>query len=286
MKYAFIEENRSNYNIRLMTKVLNISHGGYYDWRKKRVSKRQKFRDSLDGEVQRIYLQHKARYGAPRITAQLHKDGYTVDKKTVANSLKRQKLRAKSARKYKATTNSKHDLPVAPNLLEQDFSASQPNQKWVGDITYLWSDEGWLYLAVIIDLYSRSVVGWAMSERINKELVCDALAMALQRRGSPTKVIVHSDRGSQYCSKKYQKMITNHGLVCSMSKRGDCYDNACAESFFHSLKVELTHGVRYETREEIRQDVFEYIECYYNTIRMHGHNDNVSPSDFEMLKVA
>jgi len=286
VKYAFIEENRSNYNIRLMTKVLNIAHGGYYDWRKKRVSKRQKFRDSLDGEVQRIYLQHKARYGAPRITAQLHKDGYTVDKKTVANSLKRQKLRAKSARKYKATTNSKHDLPVAPNLLEQDFSASQPNQKWVGDITYLWSDEGWLYLAVIIDLYSRSVVGWAMSERINKELVCDALAMALQRRGSPTKVIVHSDRGSQYCSKKYQKMITNHGLVCSMSKRGDCYDNACAESFFHSLKVELTHGVRYETREEIRQDVFEYIECYYNTIRMHGHNDNVSPSDFEMLKVA
>jgi len=286
VKYAFIEENRSNYNIRLMTKVLNISHGGYYDWRKKRVSKRQKFRDSLDGEVQRIYLQHKARYGAPRITAQLHKDGYTVDKKTVANSLKRQKLRAKSARKYKATTNSKHDLPVAPNLLEQDFSASQPNQKWVGDITYLWSDEGWLYLAVIIDLYSRSVVGWAMSERINRELVCDALAMALQRRGSPTKVIVHSDRGSQYCSKKYQKMITNHGLVCSMSKRGDCYDNACAESFFHSLKVELTHGVRYETREEIRQDVFEYIECYYNTIRMHGHNDNVSPSDFEMLKVA
>ena len=216
----------------------------------------------------------------------MHNDGYPVDKKTVANSLKRQKLRAKSSKKFKATTNSKHDLPVAPNLLEQDFNASQPNQKWVGDITYLWSDEGWLYLAVIIDLYSRSVIGWAMSERINKQLVCDALSMALQRRGHPTKVIVHSDRGSQYCSKRYQKMVANNDLICSMSKRGDCYDNACAESFFHSLKVELTHGVRYEKREEVRQDVFEYIECYYNTIRMHSHNDYMSPRDFEMLKVA
>ena len=286
MKYAFIEANRSNYNIRLMTKVLNVSHGGYYDWREKEVSDRQKFRDRLDGEVRRIFLQHKGRYGAPRITKELRQDGYTVDKKTVANSLKRQKLRAKSARKFKATTNSNHDLPVAPNLLKQDFNASLPNQKWVGDITYLWSDEGWLYLAVIIDLYSRSVIGWSMNDRINKNLVCEALGMALQRRGSPTKVIVHSDRGSQYCSNEYQKMISDNGLLCSMSRRGDCYDNACAESFFDSLKVELTHGVQYEKRSEIREDVFEYIECYYNTIRMHSHNDYVSPRDFEMLKVA
>jgi len=188
--------------------------------------------------------------------------------------------------KKAAATNSNHNLPIAPNLLNQDFSATAPNQKWVGDITYLWTDEGWLYLAVVIDLYSRSVVGWAMDRRMKSELVCQALTMALERRGSPSGVIVHTDRGSQYCSKTYQKIISTYSLKCSMSKKGDCYDNACAESFFHSLKVELTHGSYYESRSQLRREIFEYIEAYYNVVRLHSSNDYNSPSDFEMLKVA
>ena len=178
--------------------------------------------------------------------------------------MRRQGLRAKAAKKFKATTNSKHSLPVAANLLQQDFTATAPNQKYVSDITYLWTDEGWLYLATVIDLYSRLVVGWAMSERMTAHLVCDALQMALWRRRMPTGVIVHSDRGSQYCSAAYQALIKKHGLLCSMSAKGCCYDNACAESFFHTLKVEVIHGERFTTREEMRQTVFEYIEVDYN----------------------
>ena len=161
-----------------------------------------------------------------------------------------------------------------------------PNEKWVQDITYLATDEGWLYLAVVIDLYSRQVVGWAMSERMKATLVCDALKMALFRRAMPHGVIVHSDRGSQYCSKRFQALLARHGLLCSMSKRGDCYDNAVAESFFHSLKVELTHGVRYATRDQARRDVFEYIETYYNLLRRHSALDYLSPAEFEEKDVA
>ena len=288
MKYAFIEENRVNYNIKLMVKVLDVSRSGYYDWRENRnkLNPVRRLRAWLDQQVLRIFEQHLGRYGAPRITAQLNHEGHVVNRKTVAKSLKKQNLRARAAKKFKATTNSNHNLPVAPNLLKQDFTATAPNQKWVGDITYLRTDEGWLYLAVVIDLYSRTVVGWAMDHRMKAGLVCDALTMALQRRGAPKGVIVHSDRGSQYCSTSYQKQIKNHSLKCSMSKRGDCYDNACAESFFHSLKVELTHGSRYETRAQLRREIFEYIETYYNTVRLHSSNNYTAPSDFELLKVA
>lgn len=288
MKYAFIEENRVNYNIKLMVKVLDVSRSGYYEWRinRDKLTPLKRLLAWLDAQVRRIFEQHRGRYGAPRITEQLNQEGHAVNRKTVAKSLKKQKLRARAAKKFKATTNSNHNLPVAPNLLKQDFTATAPNQKWVGDITYLWTDEGWLYLAVVIDLYSRSVVGWAMDHHMKAGLVCDALTMALQRRGAPKGVIVHSDRGSQYCSTSYQKMIKNHSFKCSMSKRGDCYDNACAESFFHSLKVELTHGSRYETRAQLRREIFEYIETYYNTVRLHSSNNYTAPNDFELLKVA
>ena len=200
--------------------------------------------------------------------------------------MRRQGLRAKAAKKFKATTNSKHNLPVAPNLLNQDFTATAPNQKYVGDITYLWTDEGWLYLAIVIDLYSRLVVGWAMSKRMTAQLACDALQMALWRRRMPTGVIVHSDRGSQYCSGAYQALIRKHGLLCSMSAKGNCYDNACAESFFHSLKVEAIHGERFATREEMRKTVFEYIEVDYNRNRRHSANGFISPEAFEAKNVA
>ncbi len=187
--------------------------------------------------------QFKSRYGAVRIHRELREThGWSYNLKTIEKSLRRQRLVAKAAKKFKATTNSKHSLPVADNLLAQDFEANQPNEKWCQDITYLWTTEGWLYLAVVIDLFSRQVIGWSMSERMTATLVCDALKMALFRRKLTQGVIVHSDRGSQYCSHDFQRLLRANQLLCSMSAKGNCYDNACAESFFHSLKVEAIHA--------------------------------------------
>ena len=204
----------------------------------------------------------------------------------MATSLNRQGLVAKAARKFKATTHSKHHLLVFDNLLNQNFSATASNQKWVGDITYLGTDEGWLYLAVIIDLFSRQVIGWAMSERMTADLVCDALPMAIFKRKCPKGVIVHSDRGSQYCSHAYRELLQQHQLHGSMSAKGNCYDNACAESFFHSLKVEAIHGERFATHDNMRHTVFEYIETHYNRNRLYSTLGYLSPVDFEAQALA
>lgn len=220
------------------------------------------------------------------ITLDLKDGGQSFNRKTVAASMQRQGLRAKAAKKFKATTYSNHGLPVAPNVLQQDFTAAMPNQKWVGDITYLWTAEGWLYLAVVIDLYSRMVVGWAMAERMTADLACNALQMALWRRRMPRGLIVHTDRGSQYCSSSYQALLERHDLICSMSGKGNCYDNACAESFFHTLKVEIIHGQQMATREEMRRVVFEYIEIDYNRNRRHSANGCISPAAFEARQAA
>ena len=228
------------------------------------------------------YLARKGRSGAPRLCLDLREAGLPCSRKTVAASMRRQGLRARAARRFKATTNSRHSLPVADNLLRQDFTAAVPNQKWVGDITYLYTEEGWLYLAVIIDLYSRRVIGWAMSERMTAELACDALRMALWRRKQPQGVIVHTDRGSQYCSAAYQELMRAHQLRCSMSAKGNCHDNACAESFFHSLKVECIHGERFGARARMRATVFEYIEVDYNRQRRHSTLGYISPESFEL----
>lgn len=271
-----------------MCRVLVVSRSGYYSWRCRRQhpSERKQRRILLDQQVAEAFVARKERSGSPEITLDLQDQGQNYNRKTVAASMKRQGLRAKAAKKFKATTNSKHTLPVAPNLLQQDFNTSIPNQKWVGDITYLWTDEGWLYLAVIIDLYSRMVIGWSISERMTAGLTCDALQMALWRRHMPKGVIVHSDRGSQYCSKLYQDLLSKHDLVCSMSAKGNCYDNACAESFFHTLKVEVIHGERFETRIDMRRILFEYIEIDYNRNRRHSANGYISPEAFEAKLVA
>jgi transposase InsO family protein len=275
------------FSITLMARVLQVSRSGYYDWRwPRRANRRAKEREVLDERVKAAFNAHKGRYGAPRLTSELSEQGHPYDEKTIASSLRRQGLVARAAKRFKATTNSNHDLPVAPNLLNQDFTASQANAKWVQDITYCATEQGWLYLAVVIDLYSRQVVGWAMSDRMKATLVCDALTMALFRRGFPRGVIVHSDRGSQYCSKRFQRLIEKPGLLCSMSKRGDRYDNACAESFFHSFKFELTHGMRYSTRLKLRREAFQYIETYYNLVRRHSALGYVSPATLEARKVA
>ena len=283
-----MNSHSGTFRVSSMSRVLQVSRSGFYAWRKRQSqpSPRQQRRKHMDEVVRTAFKARKGRSGSPGLTRDLADAGQRYDRKTVAESMRRQGLRAKAAKKFKATTNSQHDLPVAPNLLEQNFTATAPDQKYVSDITYLWTDEGWLYLAIVIDLYSRLVVGWAMSERMTAHLVCDALQMALWRRGMPTGVILHSDRGSQYCSAAYQALIKKQGLLCSMSAKGCCYDNACAESFFHTLKVEVIHGERFATREAMRQTVFEYIEVDYNRTRRHSTNGYISPEAFEAQRVA
>lgn len=283
MKYGFIKEHQNEFSIRSQCRYFKVSSSGYYAWLNRQPSARDTQRDRLDQRVSLIFRQHEERYGALRIQRQLQQEYEEwVNLKTIAKSLNRQGFVAKAAKKFKATTNSKHNLPVAPNLLKQDFTAEQPNQKWVGDITYLRTCEGWLYLATVIDLFSRQIIGWSMSERMTAKLTCDALNMALWKRKFPRDVIFHSDRGSQYCSKAYQALMQENHVISSMSAKGDCYDNACAESFFHSLKVEAIQGETLKPREQMRQTVFEYIECYYNRTRMHSTNGYKSPVEYEV----
>lgn len=286
MKYATIRLHQAKYRVRMMCRVLHVSASGYYGWRDRAPSNRAQRRAQLDAQVRVAFATQKGRAGAPRLTCRLKKQGVGSGRHQAAQSLRRQGLRAKGARKYKATTNSKHTLPVAPNLLQQDFSAERPNQTWVSDITYIATDEGWLYLAVVLDLYSRLVVGWSMSERMTATLVCDALRMALFRRQRPRGVIVHSDRGSQYCSHEHRKLLDEHSLLASMSAKGNCYDNAAMESWNHSLKVEAIHGERFATREQAKTQVFDYIEVYYNRQRLHSTLGYLSPEEFELSRVA
>ena len=281
MKYATMKAHEVDFGVRLMCRVLGVSPSGYYGWRKRAPSRQAQARIALDGQVREEFKRRKGRAGAPRLSRHLGRG-----RRQVAQSLRRQGLRAKAARKFKATTNSNHSLPVAENLLQQDFSAARPNQAWVGDITYIATDEGWLYLAVVLDLFSRKVVGWSMSDRMTATLVCDALRMALFRRKRPHGVIMHTDRGSQYCSREHRSLLDLNGLIASMSAKGNCYDNAAMESWNHSLKVEAIHGERFATRAEARAQVFEYIEVDYNRNRLHSTLGYVSPEQFERAHAA
>lgn len=286
MKYAFIQSQQSFFPVQLLCETMAVCKSGYYKWCQPSVSQRVRANERLDVHIKACFVEHKQRYGSPRITSELREQGITCSENRVAARMKALGIQAKAKRKYKATTNSNHSLPVAPNLLEQNFSAEAPNQKWVSDITYIWTEEGWLYLAVVMDLFSRMVIGYAMSKRMDKRLVIDALRMALFRRKFPCGVIVHSDRGSQYCANDYQTLLADHGLICSMSKRGDCYDNAAMESWNHSLKVELVHDERYATRLHAEKSVTEYIEFYYNVKRRHSANGQQTPLAYEAAKVA
>ncbi|HFZ1924151.1 TPA: IS3 family transposase [Serratia marcescens] len=284
MKYVFIKKHQAEFSIKTMCRVLRVARSGWYAWRSRRhqISQRQQFRLACDAAVLRAFTDAKQRYGAPRLADELP----TYNIKTIADSLRRQGLRAKAARKFSPVSYREHGLPVSENLLKQNFYASGPNQKWAGDITYLRTDEGWLYLAVVIDLWSRAVIGWSMAPRMTAQLACDALQMALWRRKRPENVIVHTDRGGQYCSADYQALLKRHNLRGSMSARGCCYDNACVESFFHSLKVECIHGERFSSREIMRATVFNYIECDYNRWRRHSACGGLSPEQFENKNLA
>ena len=286
MRYQFIDTQRKAWPITLMCEVLDVSRTGFYAWFRRKPSARSRSNEALDGHIREIYWRHKGRYGAPRITDDLRDLAVVCSENRVARRMRVMNLKAVQARKFKVTTDSNHNQPVAPDLIQQDFTASAVNQKWVSDITYIWTRQGWLYLAVVMDLYSRAIIGWSMNARMTQQLVCDALTMALFRRGFPKSVIVHSDRGSQYCSKRYQRLMAVNRLRCSMGHRANCYDNAAMESFFHSLKVELVHRELYISRQQASGSIFEYIETYYNRQRKHSAIGNQIPMLYEMRKAA
>lgn len=278
-------EHQHCFSVTRMAMVLRVSRSGYYDWCKNgyKLSNRALKQQSRDMKIRALFDDNKGRYGATRIQKDLIEDGSSAAIKTISDSMRRQKLVPKAAKKF---TDSDHQLPIADNLLDRDFSADAPNQKWVQDITYLWTSEGWLYLAVVIDLYSRAVVGWSMNERMNASLVADALTMAMFRRGMPKGVIIHSDRGSQYCSYAYRDLAKGHDFKISMSRKANCWDNAVAESFFHSLKIEAIQFEPVMTRVEMRQAVFEYIDVDYNRKRRHSAIGYTSPFNFELRNIA
>ena len=281
MKYAFIKCNQETFAVTRMCDMMNVSQSAYYDWLKRPESARSIEDRRLGEEVKKIHKKSRKTYGTRRIRQELVEDGEAVSRKRIGRLMKQQGLESKSRRKFKATTNSNHDRPVAPNLLDREFLVDQPDTVYAGDITYIPTDEGWLYLAILIDLYSRAVVGWAMSDRMTAQLANDALMMAVWKRKPPKGLMLHSDRGSQYASGLYQKTIKDHDFVCSMSRKGNCWDNAPSESFFHTLKTELTHHRRYQTREEAKQEIFEYIEVFYNRQRRHSTIGYQTPLGYE-----
>lgn len=265
-----------------MCNLLAVSRSSYYAWlNQKTPSTRQLQNRVLSEKIKMIFIQHKCRYGSRRIRKALLAMGHQISRRRVRNLMKAQQLCCKTKAKFKHTTDSNHNLPIAPNLLNRNFSPAKPNQAYVGDITYVATDEGWLYLAVVIDLFSRQVVGWSMYSRMKATLVNDALLMAIWKRKPAKGLISHTDRGSQYASNSHRSLLKIHGIKQSMSRKGDCWDNAVAESFFHTLKVELVHHEKFKTREEAKQKIFQYIEAYYNRIRMHSANDYLSPVEFE-----
>jgi transposase InsO family protein len=264
-----------------MCRVLQVSPGGYYDWRGRPRSTRAARLDALVVSIKAIHGEVKARYGGPRIHAELVARGEPCCVNTVAKLMRREGIAAKTKRKFRVTTDSNHDRPVAENVLNREFEPGAPDRAWTADITYIATGEGWLYLAAVEDLHSRRIVGWSMSERIDSRLVVDALEMALAGRLPGEGLVAHSDRGSQYASEHYRRALAGHGIVCSMSRRANCWDNAPMESFFASLKKELVHDEGYATREEAKASIFEFIEVFYNRVRRHSALGYLSPAEYE-----
>lgn len=267
----------------LLCKVMRVSRSGFYSWKKREKSPRQQERERLIPKVKEIHRQSKKSYGARRISEDLEAQGESCGRTKAGTLMKLAGVAAKQKKKFKATTDSKHDMPVALNLLERNFEVPEPDRIYCADITYIWTAEGWLYLAIVLDLFSRQIVGWSMSTRIKKELVINSLRMAIWRRRPAPGLIFHSDRGSQYCSKDFQKMLKENDMLSSMSRKGDCWDNSVAESFFGSLKKERVFDCTYSTREEARRDIVDYIEMWYNSRRRHSYLGYLSPKEFEKV---
>jgi putative transposase len=284
--FSFIERHKQQWPVTLMCQTLCVSTSGFYAWMSRPQSEQERRRETILAEIRAIHLEFKRRVGSPSIHAELNARGFPCCVNTVAKLMHDNDIRAKTARKFRHTTDSKHSRAVAENLLERQFTASKPNEAWLGDITYIWTREGWLYLAAVEDLFSRMVVGWSMAEHMESRLVVDALGMAIARRLPTQGLLAHSDRGSQYASEHYQKVLLEAGIECSMSGKGQCWDNAPMESFFATLKKELVYDEDYHTREQARGSIFEYIEAYYNHKRRHSTLGYVSPAEFEKAYAA
>ena len=282
MRFRFVEAEKAHYPIRLMCRCLAVSRSGYYAWRKRPPSARVEQDTRLKVEIAASHAASRRTYGSPRILRDLREEGHGVSRKRVARLMRELGLEGRRKRRFRATTDSTHRFPVAPNILMRDFEVEAPNTAWVTDITYLATLEGWLYLAVILDLFSRKVVGYAMSERIDRALVLEALREALASRPGVRDLVHHSDRGSQYASHDYREALDQAGLMCSMSRRGNCWDNAVAESFFGTLKVELLYELPLQTGCATRNTVADYIENFYNVRRRHSSLDYRSPVEFEL----
>ena len=285
MKYAWIKQ-QTEFRIQPMCRVLQVSRSGYYEYLRRPPSAHSIEDDKLRPQIKSAFKKGRKNYGTRRIKDELIKTETTVSRRRIGRLMQEEALVVQTKRKFKVTTDSNHDKPIAPNLLERNFAVASPDTVYVGDITYIPTREGWLYLAVVIDLFSRAVVGWAMSSRIKTDLINDAMLMAIWKRKPAKGLMFHSDRGSQYASDSYRKILNTHGIKASMSRKGNCWDNAVAESFFHTLKIELVHHRDYESREEARADIFEYIEVFYNRQRSHSALGYEAPLVYESMQKA
>lgn len=269
-----------------MCRVLKVSRSGYYAWLSRPESERGRRNGELLKRIRQAHLRSRRTYGSPRVTDELRAMGIVCNEKRVARLMREAGIRAKTVRRFRVTTDSRHKFAVAPNFLNRDFSADRADRVWLSDITYIWTSEGWLYLAGVLDMYSRRIVGCAMSSRIDAELTLTALRQALGRRRPQADLIHHSDQGRQYAADNYQKLLTEHGLISSMSRKGDCWDNAPMESFWGTLKQELIYHERFLTKEEARLKIFEYIEVFYNCYRRHSSLGSISPDEYERLALS
>ena len=281
MKYAWIDAQRSDFELDEMCAVLDVSVSGYRAWKRGGKPDRKRLTDAqMLALIRAIHAELKGAYGSPRMVRELRCAGFPASKERVERLMRENGIQARHKRRFKVTTDSKHGLPVAPNLLDRNFTPDAPNQVWTSDITYLWTDEGWLYLAIVLDLFNREVVGWSLKPRMTADIVTDALTMAWFRSKPAAGLIHHSDRGSQYASHAFQAKLTEYGMTCSMSRKGNCWDNAPTESWFNSFKNERVHGERFATRDEMTAMAFEYIEVFYNRKRLHSTLGYKSPIQF------
>jgi putative transposase len=284
--FRFIADNADERPVTWMCEALEVSASGYYAWARRPDSPTERWRQELVGAIEEVHAEVKHRYGSPRMTAELNARGYACSENTVAELMREHGIRAKAPKRFVRTTDSNHRLPVAANLLDRNFEPDGPNQVWCADITYIPTREGWLYLAVVEDLFSRMIVGWSMDESMESRLVVDALSMALARRAtlkgsSSSALLAHSDRGSQYASEHYQRILAEEGITCSMSEVGQCWDNAPVESFFGRMKCEIESAEMFATRDQARAVIFEYLEVFYNRVRRHSSLGFLSPEEFK-----
>jgi putative transposase len=281
VRYQFIKEHQEQFSLAALCRTMQVGRSGFYAWKKRGKSVRQQQNETLTEQIKVAYEESDETYGSPRIYKELNAAGIAGSQKRIARLMRLHNLRALKPKRFVVTTDSDHEMPIAKNLLARTFEAETPDTRWTADITYIWTSQGWLYLAIILDLFSRRIVGWAMDQKIERSLVLSALEMAIAGRNPSPQMLCHSDRGSQYASDDYQERLKKAGMVCSMSRKGNCWDNAPTESFFASLKKEMVYRTSFATREQARMAIFSWIEVWYNRKRRHSTLGYLSPEAFE-----